>query len=120
MKPMIDSTRFGSITIDGKIYDHDVVIRPNGHVEKRKKKLSKEVFGTSHLLSQAEAEHIFEEGVNRLIIGSGQTGLVRLSDEASVFFQEHHCEVELLTTPQAIRAWNLASGEVVGLFHVTC
>jgi hypothetical protein len=33
----IDSTQFGSITIDGETYPHDVVVRLSGKVEKRKK-----------------------------------------------------------------------------------
>ena len=37
----IERTAFGSITIDGKTYDHDVIIRLSGEVVKRKKKLSK-------------------------------------------------------------------------------
>ena len=44
----IDATRFGSITIDGETYDHDVVIRLSDEVIKRKKKLSKRLYGTSH------------------------------------------------------------------------
>ena len=28
--------------------------------------------------------------------------------------------VEVLPTPEAVRAWNDAGGPVVGLFHVTC
>jgi hypothetical protein len=39
----IDSTIFGAITIDGKTYEHDVVIRLSGDVVKRKKKLSKKL-----------------------------------------------------------------------------
>jgi hypothetical protein len=46
----IDGTSFGSITITGEKYEHDVTIRLNGKVEKRKKKLSKELFGTSHII----------------------------------------------------------------------
>ena len=41
----IDRSQFGSITIDGKTYEHDVVIRLSGKVEKRQKKLSKEQYG---------------------------------------------------------------------------
>ena len=50
----IDDTQFGNITIDGKTYDHDVVIRLNGDVVKRKKKLSKKHYGTSHVVSKDE------------------------------------------------------------------
>ena len=35
----IESTTFGTITIDGTTYQHDVVVRLSGDVVKRKKKL---------------------------------------------------------------------------------
>jgi hypothetical protein len=50
MRPRIDATQFGSITVDGAVFDHDVVISPHDEVSKRKKKLSKAVYGTSHAI----------------------------------------------------------------------
>ncbi len=120
MKPTIDGTEFGSITISGDLYEHDVVIRLSGKVKKRKKKLSKEKYGTSHKVSLEEAEHIFEAGARRLIIGSGQTGSVELSGAAAEYFRKNGCSVQLLPTPQAITVWNAAKGAVIGMFHVTC
>lgn len=38
MKPRIDWAAFGSITIEGTEFEHDVIIRLNGRPEKRKKK----------------------------------------------------------------------------------
>ena len=73
MQPQIQNTEFGFITVDGEEIDHDILIRLSGKVKKRKKKLSKEK-GDSHTVSLAEAEHIFDEGAERLIIGSGQYG----------------------------------------------
>ena len=72
----IEGTKFGSITIDRKTYQHDVVIRLSGEVIKRKKKLSKKYYGTSHVLSKDEAKFVFEKGCEQLIIGSGQIGNV--------------------------------------------
>ena len=120
MKPSIDQTTFGSITIEGEVFEHDVLIGLNGQVKKRKKKLSKAVYGTSHMLSLAEAKHVYEKGTQRLIIGTGQYDNVRLSDEAADYFKHKQCKVELLPTPTAIQAWNETKGEVIGLFHVTC
>jgi hypothetical protein len=122
MKPTIDGTDFGSVTIAGETYEHDVVIRLDGGVIKRKKKLSKEIFGSSHTVSLPEAEFIYEEGADRLIFGTGQSGLAGLSAEAAAFFQKKNCRVELLPTPAARQAWNRApdGGAVIGLFHVTC
>ena len=120
MQPHIQSTEFGSITVDDEELDHDIVIRLSGKVKKRKKKLSKEQYGTSHTVSLAEAEHIFDDGAERLIIGSGQDGNVALSDEAEHYFKEKGCSVELHPTPEAINVWNQAEGKTIGMFHVTC
>ncbi len=116
----IDKTAFGSIVIDGQSYEHDVIIRLDGSVQKRKKKLSKELYGTSHIISLAEAEDLYEEGARTVVIGSGQSGLAGLSPEAAAFFEEKRCAVKLLPTPEAIRCWNDSQGPLIALFHVTC
>ncbi len=120
MKPTIDQTDFGSITIEGTVFDHDVMILPDGEVKKRKKKLSKAIYGTSHILSLDEAKYVYRQGIERLIIGTGQYGNVTLSDEAADYFKRKHCPVDLEPTPTAIQTWNEAKGDIVGLFHVTC
>jgi hypothetical protein len=120
MKPAIEHTQFGSITVAGESFDHDILIRLDGRVKKRQKKLSKELYGTSHIISLAEAEHIFEEGASKLIIGSGQSGMLHLSDEAAQYFKKQNCQVELQPTAKAMQAWNKAGGAVIGMFHVTC
>jgi hypothetical protein len=120
MKPIIDKTKFGSITIDGEKFDYDILIRLDGKVEKRKKKLSKDVFGTSHTISLAEAEYVYENGAEGIIIGSGQSGMVKLSDEAAEFFKQKKCLVSLHPTPEAIEFWNNTRGYNIGLFHITC
>jgi hypothetical protein len=120
MKPRIDRTTFGSITLEGKTFEHDVIVRLDGEVKKRKKKLSKAIYGTSHVVSLDEARHVYEEGAERLVIGAGQGGLVELSGEAADFFERKNCRVELFPTPEAIQVWNEAQGAVIGLFHVTC
>ncbi len=120
MEPRIDRTEFGSVTIDGEVFDHDVIIRLGGRVEKRKKKLSKAVYGTSHTISLAEAEHLYQKGAERLLIGAGQEGRVGLSKEAAAYLAGKRCRVELLSTPEVIPVWNQAEGAVIGLLHVTC
>ena len=91
----IESTTFGTITIDGKTYEHDVVVRLSGEVVKRKKKLSKTLYGTSHVLSEDEAKFLFEPGCDQVVIGSGQMGNVQLSPEAEAYFERKGCEVLL-------------------------
>ena len=116
----IEDTKFGSITIDGKTYEHDVILRLSGKVEKRQKKLSKEMYGTSHIISKAEAKFVFEDGCDVLIVGAGQEGNVRLSPEASDYFDKKRCKVLLQPTPEAIRSFNQSHDKKIGLMHVTC
>jgi hypothetical protein len=120
VKPKINRTKFGSITIEGETFERDVIIRLNGEVKKRKKKLSKAVYGTSHIVSREEAQHVYQEGAERIIVGAGQNGMVELSEEAAEYFASQECQVDLLPTKEAIQAWNEAEGRVIGLFHVTC
>jgi len=120
MKPKIDSTSFGSITVEGETFDYDILIRLDGRIEKREKMLSKEKYGTSHKISFEEAQHIFEEGTEKIIIGTGQTGFVELSEEAEDFFRGKRCGIELFPTPWAIERWNEIEGRVSAMFHITC
>jgi hypothetical protein len=96
------------------------VIRLGGAVEKRKKKLSKRVYGTSHKVSLEEAKEIYQNGAKRLIVGAGQVGALALSDEAIDFLADKKCSVDLMSTPDAITAWNAATGAVIAVFHLTC
>lgn len=120
MKPQISETSFGSITVNGEHLEHDVIIRLNGEIEKRKKKLSKSVYGTSHVISLEEAKHVYEKGARRLIVGTGQYGKVTLSPEAERYFQKKECAVGLYPTPRAVQMWNQERGKTIGLFHLTC
>ncbi|MGH3082999.1 MAG: Mth938-like domain-containing protein [Gaiellaceae bacterium] len=122
MKPRIDRTAFGSITVDGSVFEHDVIIGPDGQVKKRKKKLSKAVYGTSHTISLDEAKHVCNQGpdADRLIVGSGQYGNVELSPEAAAYVEERNFSVVLMPTPEVIDVWNETKGRAIGLFHVTC
>jgi hypothetical protein len=56
MKPNLNKTNFGSITIDSKKYDHDILISLSGKLTKRKKNISKQEIGTLHILSLPEAK----------------------------------------------------------------
>jgi len=120
MEPRIEATTFGSITIGGQKIRNDVILRLDGSVKKRKKKLSKRIYGTSHIISLDEAKYVYEKGAALLVIGTGQYDRVRLSEEAKVYLQKHNCQTKLAATPDAIRLWNEAQGKVIGLFHVTC
>jgi len=120
MKPEIKNTTFGTIVVGKTTYDHDIIIRLSGSVEKRKKKLSKAVYGTSHTVSLDEMKFVYEENSEGIIVGTGQYGILILSEEARKFLEKNNCKVILLPTSEAIKAWNNKQGRYIGLFHVTC
>jgi len=116
----IDSTEFGRITIDGETYEYDVIVRLSGEVVKRKKKLSKKYYGSSHTISEDEARFVYEDGSRKLVLGTGQDDHVRLSKEAAEYLERKGCKVIAQPTPDAIDTFNRAGKEKIGLFHVTC
>jgi hypothetical protein len=116
----INGTEFGCIIIDDETYPHDVLIRISGEIKKRRKKLSKSLYGTSHIMSLKEAEFVYEKGCRLLIVGTGQNGSLRLSPEAAEFFAGKGCAVIAEPTPRAIAVFNRTKGDKIGLFHVTC
>jgi len=120
LEPQVNSTQFGFIVINEQHYDYDIYIDAFGKINKRMKKLSKKVHGTTHILSLPEAELIYNKGVEKIIIGSGYEGILTLSDDAKRFFEMHNCKVEINPTPVAIDNWNKETKKSVGLFQVTC
>jgi len=85
---------FGSIRIDGVIYEHDVVI-DRGEVRKRKKKASKkfrDAFGHTPL----SLEEKIPWKCRRLVVGTG-TGALPVMKEVKL--EAKHRKVELLILP---------------------
>jgi len=108
----IEGTKFGSITIDRKIYEHDVVIRLSGEVIKRKKKLSKKYYGTSHVLSKDEAKFVFEKGCEQFIIGSAISKVIHQNVELVARYlgelQQHSVQtnISVLVSPEYLQLRN--------------
>jgi hypothetical protein len=120
METKINETSFGTIIVDNNLFDFDVVISLNGTVRKRKNKLSKAIYGTSHMVSEAEISEIYHPDADMILIGSGQYGRLELSDKAISFLENHHCAFDVLVTPEAMNYWNTHDGKIIGMFHITC
>jgi hypothetical protein len=110
---------FGSIEIDGRLYDHDVVI-DQGAVRKRVKKPSKSHrarYGHTPL----SADEVIPWGGRRLIVGTGAYGSLPITPEVNQ--EAGRRGVELVTMPTA-EACGLIAGvdrrDVNAILHVTC
>lgn len=114
----IDGFAFGSIRIDGVMYEHDVVIT-RGRVRKRSKKPSKpfhDAFGHTPL----SVEEDIPWDCHRLVIGTGAHGALPVMDEVKQ--EAARREVTLLTVPtsEAIRALEADPKDTNAILHVTC
>jgi hypothetical protein len=98
MEPRIDAVRFGKITVNGETFKHDIVISLRGKVKKRKKKLSKQMYGTSHTISLDEIEASYQGGAKALILGTGFFDRVRLFSEVQEYLSAKQCQVRLMLT----------------------
>lgn len=113
---MIEEYHFGSITIDGKIYTHDVEVRWNGEVLDWWR-------GESHLFSLTDIQRVLEKNPDVLIFGTGAYGIANLSEEVEQEIRKRGIDLIVGKTDEAIKNFNLIKGKgkkVIGLFHLTC
>jgi hypothetical protein len=110
---------FGSIEVDGREYDHDVVI-DGGRVRKRSKKPSKPYrreLGHTPLSIDEELPW----GGGQLIVGTGVHGSLPIMDEVTQEAGRRGVELTTVPTEEACRLIaSLDSPEVHAVLHVTC
>ncbi len=109
---------FGSISIDGITYEHDVVI-DHGQVRKRKKKPSKkfrDAFGHTPLSIE---EKIPWRKCSRLVIGTG-TGALPVMEEVKSEARHRKINLVILPTVEAIEELRKNPRETNAILHVTC
>jgi hypothetical protein len=110
---------FGRITVQGTVYDHDVVI-DGGTVGKRDKRPSRSaraLYGHTPLTGD---EALPLDGT-RLIIGTGDSGRLPVTD--TVLAAARAADVEVVTMPTADAAALIRSMDapsVYAILHVTC
>jgi hypothetical protein len=109
---------FGSITIDGKIYEKDVVIE-RGAIRKRKKKASRRYrdrFGHTPLSTKEEIPW----KCDRLIVGIGAHGALPVMDEVRDEAARRKVELIVVPTPDAIEALRRSPKNTNAILHLTC
>jgi hypothetical protein len=110
---------FGSIEVDGREYEHDIVI-DGGRVRKRKKKPSKPYrseFGHTPL----SADEDLPWGGSRLIIGTGVYGSLPIMPEVTEKAGRRGVALTAIPTKDACHLIaGLDKREVHAVLHVTC
>ena len=111
--------RFGEIEVEGRRYDHDVVVAA-GVVGKRHKKASKQRRGEYGHTPLTAAEDL-PWGGRRLLVGTGASGSLPVTPDVFEEGERRGVEVVTLTTPEALALLrDLEPSDVFAVLHVTC
>jgi hypothetical protein len=117
--PTIKNLKFGSVEINGTLYDHDVLIE-NGEVKKRKNGPSKplrEKYGHTPL---TPLENIPWD-CDTLVIGIGMSGRLPIVDDFKKEAAAKGVTLIFLETPKAVEYFIAHFGpRTNAIFHITC
>jgi hypothetical protein len=113
-----DRLRFGSITIDGQPYGHDVII-DRGEVRKRKKKSSKK-FRKEFGHTPVSIEEKLPWKCRRLIVGTGNYGSLPVMEDVKREARRRKIELLIIPTDEAIDAFAKYPKDTNAILHVTC
>ena len=109
---------FGSITIDGTLYEHDVIV-DRGRIRKRKKKPSKkfrEQFGHTPV----SVEETIPWKCRQLVIGTGRYGSLPVMDDVKREAHQRGIALLIVPTVKAIQTLAGKSKDTNAILHVTC
>jgi hypothetical protein len=111
----IDDYSFGKIVIDGESYTSDVIIYPDRVDPSWWRK-------EGHYLQAEDLESIVAADPEILVIGTGNSGVMRVPRETVAFLESKGISVFVEKTGGAVGIFNKhqGSGKVVGAFHLTC
>ena len=112
------SFAFGSVQIDGKAYDYDVVL-DNGVVRKRDKKASRPLRSAYDHTPLSLSENIPWD-CRRLVIGTGAQGALPIVPEVRREAERRGVELLALPTADAIALLEKAPKSTNAVLHVTC
>lgn len=129
---MIEEYHYGSITIDGKEFTHDVEVRwtpkdkPTGQAGEVLKWWRKE----SHVIDAEDVKRAVEQNPDTIIIGTGEVGSAQVTEAAKKEIKSKGIKLIVDLTGEATKTFNIINEgseeeegkqrKVIGLFHLTC
>lgn len=109
----IDSYSFGVMVVDGRRFNHDLIIFPDRIMDDWGRK-------EWHLLQWEDLEDIVEFKPDVLIVGTGESGFMKIADEVFVRMKVEGIQLIAYKTKEALKVFNEMKGKKVGAFHLTC
>ena len=112
--PRIDNAFFGSLLVDGRKYNNDLVISWNGDVKDRP---------SNHDFTSAEMESILISDPDVVVVGTGHSGMLKVAHDVDVTARLKGVELVVKPTVQAVQEYNKFARlgkRVVAVLHSTC
>ncbi len=115
MAPRIEDYRFGSITVDGKVYKQDVIILPHGVSPEWWRK-------DGHSLDPEDLDDVVKEKPETLIVGCGAYGALKVPHSTRKWLEDQGIEVQAIPSKEACDMYNelAEKKKVVAGLHLTC
>jgi len=114
--PLVEKYGFGSMRIGGRAYYADLSVSGGAIARWWREE--------SHLVQPADIDSILALKPDVLVIGTGQSGRVQVSDEAKRLCEEAGVELIAERTARAVESYNAIVHEgnrsVAAAFHLTC
>jgi len=113
---MIEDYHFGSIKINGEKFDKDIFIDGD-------EKISLWWREESHVFQKKDLESFLKKIPEIVILGTGEQGLAKVSEDAKDFLKSLKIEMISKPTDQAVEIYNQVKKEnrkVVAFLHLTC
>jgi len=113
---MIEKYEFGNIIIDGEKYTSDVIILGNKVVPDWWRRVG-------HSLCPEDLERVIEFHPERLIIGTGASGMMDVPKETIHWLKGNGIEPVVFPTEKACKEYNKLSPsekKIAACFHLTC
>ncbi|MFC1586359.1 Mth938-like domain-containing protein [Fibrobacterota bacterium] len=113
---MITDYTFGHMVIDGKEFNKDVIIFPDGRV------LSPWWRKEGHSLKRNDLRELIDAGPRVIVAGTGAYGVMKPSDKVQELLREKGIEFIAAPSKEAVEIYNelCAKKKTGGCFHLTC
>lgn len=106
--------RFGRVEVEGKEWTEDVMILPSGAYPWQRRE--------GHRLHPEDLESALAHSPQVIIVGTGYSGMLRVTPEAEQLAREKGVELLTLKTGEAVEAFSelVHTKRVCALLHLTC
>ena len=116
--PEVEWVGPGEVKVNGRRKVEDVVVREDGSVRKRRKKLSLKTHGSTHLISAEEVRFICKGKPRVLIVGTGTEGRVDVGDDAKEWLKKKNINLICKQSEEAVVEFGHTAEPAALLLHV--